>query len=118
MSADPGFRLHPKAAQDTPGIWEYIAEDTPSAAGRVRDPAETGFSSIHATIRWTGKIQHPEVLSIVIPISSQPAQCGISLSARLRRTFSSCVITSRWSGLTQALFLHRRSSSEPSGTGP
>jgi plasmid stabilization system protein ParE len=37
MSADPGFRLHPKAAQDITGIWEYIAEDNPSAAGRVRE---------------------------------------------------------------------------------
>jgi plasmid stabilization system protein ParE len=32
-----GFRLHPKAAQDITGIWEYIAEDNPLAAGRVRE---------------------------------------------------------------------------------
>ena len=37
MSVDRGFRLHPKAAQDITGIWEYIAEDNPLAAGRVRE---------------------------------------------------------------------------------
>jgi toxin ParE1/3/4 len=37
MSADRGFRLHPKAAQDITNIWEYIAGDNPLAAGRVRE---------------------------------------------------------------------------------
>jgi plasmid stabilization system protein ParE len=37
MSAARGFRLHPKAAQDITGIWEYIAADNPLAAGRVRE---------------------------------------------------------------------------------
>lgn len=31
-----GFALHPLAAQDITEIWEYIAEDNPRAAGRVR----------------------------------------------------------------------------------
>jgi plasmid stabilization system protein ParE len=37
MSFDQGFRLHPEAAQDITNIWEYIAEDNPLAAGRVRE---------------------------------------------------------------------------------
>ena len=52
MSADPGFRLHPKAAQDITGIWEYIAEDNPSAAGRVRE-------RILAAIRGLVPFPHP-----------------------------------------------------------
>lgn len=37
MSAKQGFALHPLAAQDITGIWEYIAEDSPLAARRVRE---------------------------------------------------------------------------------
>jgi plasmid stabilization system protein ParE len=36
MTADQGFQLHPGAAQDITEIWEFIAEDNPLAAGRVR----------------------------------------------------------------------------------
>ena len=32
-----GFRLHPLAGSDIKGIWEYIAEDSPGAARRVRE---------------------------------------------------------------------------------
>jgi plasmid stabilization system protein ParE len=35
MTPEPGFVLHPEAAQDIRDIWEFIAEDSPSAAGRV-----------------------------------------------------------------------------------
>lgn len=37
MTAKRGFLLHPLAAQDITGIWEYIAEDNPLAARRVRE---------------------------------------------------------------------------------
>jgi len=37
MTAEQGFRLHPLAAQDITEIWEYIAEDNPFAARRVRE---------------------------------------------------------------------------------
>jgi plasmid stabilization system protein ParE len=37
MTADQGFELHPGAASDITGIWEFIAEDSPHAAGRVRE---------------------------------------------------------------------------------
>jgi plasmid stabilization system protein ParE len=37
MTADQGFELHPGAASDIAGIWEFIAEDNPHAAGRVRE---------------------------------------------------------------------------------
>jgi plasmid stabilization system protein ParE len=37
MNAEHGFALHPFAAQDITEIWEYIAEDNPSAARRVRE---------------------------------------------------------------------------------
>ena len=33
----PVFLLHPGAAQDIAGIWDYIVVDNPSAAGRVLD---------------------------------------------------------------------------------
>ena len=36
MSESPAFSLHPQAAQDIIEIWEYIAADSPAAAGRVR----------------------------------------------------------------------------------
>ena len=36
MTADQGFDLHPGAASDITSIWEFIAEDSPLAAGRVR----------------------------------------------------------------------------------
>ena len=37
MTADQGFDLHPGAASDIISIWEFIAEDSPLAAGRVRE---------------------------------------------------------------------------------
>jgi toxin ParE1/3/4 len=37
MSAGQGFDLHPLAAQDITGIWEFIAQDNPLAARRVRE---------------------------------------------------------------------------------
>ncbi len=37
MNADQGFALHPLAAQDITEIWEYIAEDSPLAARRLRE---------------------------------------------------------------------------------
>jgi plasmid stabilization system protein ParE len=37
MSEGPGFALHPLAAQDITDIWEFIAEDNPLAARRVRE---------------------------------------------------------------------------------
>ena len=37
MNAEQGFALHPLAAQDITEIWEYIAQDNPSGARRVRE---------------------------------------------------------------------------------
>ncbi len=37
MSAEPGFALHPHATQDITEIWQFIAEDNPLAARRVRE---------------------------------------------------------------------------------
>jgi len=37
MNAAQGFRLHPEAAQDITEIWEFIAQDNPVAARRVRE---------------------------------------------------------------------------------
>jgi toxin ParE1/3/4 len=37
MTSDQGFKLHPEAARDITDIWEYIAEENPLAAGRVRE---------------------------------------------------------------------------------
>lgn len=37
MTAGQGFKLHPGAAQDITEIWQFIAEDSPLAARRVRE---------------------------------------------------------------------------------
>jgi plasmid stabilization system protein ParE len=37
MKDERGFELHPQAAEDITGIWEFIAEDNLAAAGRVRE---------------------------------------------------------------------------------
>ena len=37
MTADQGFELHPGAAADITNIWEFIAENSPQGAGRVRE---------------------------------------------------------------------------------
>jgi plasmid stabilization system protein ParE len=37
MTVDQGFALHPDAAQDILEIWEYIAQDSPLSAKRVRE---------------------------------------------------------------------------------
>ena len=44
MTADQGFELHPGAASDITGIWEFIAEDNPQAAGCVREDIWTRFA--------------------------------------------------------------------------
>ena len=47
MTAERGFALHPLAAQDITEIWEYIAEDNPLAARRVREEI---LSAIRAVV--------------------------------------------------------------------
>ncbi len=37
MTGGRGFDLHPLAAQDITDIWEYIANDSPQAARRLRE---------------------------------------------------------------------------------
>ncbi len=37
MNRKPGFHLHPGAANDITEIWEFIAEDSPLAARRIRE---------------------------------------------------------------------------------
>jgi plasmid stabilization system protein ParE len=37
MTSDQGFELLPGAAQDITEIWEFIAEDSPLSAKRVRE---------------------------------------------------------------------------------
>jgi hypothetical protein len=37
MTTDQGFELHPGAAQDITEIWEFIADDSPFSAKRVRE---------------------------------------------------------------------------------
>jgi plasmid stabilization system protein ParE len=34
---NPSFRLHPGAARDIAEVWQHIAHDNLSAAGRVRE---------------------------------------------------------------------------------
>ena len=37
MNIEQGFTLHPGAAQDITDIWEFVLEDNPLAARRVRE---------------------------------------------------------------------------------
>jgi plasmid stabilization system protein ParE len=37
MNTEQGFTLHPGAAQDITDIWEFMLEDNPLAARRVRE---------------------------------------------------------------------------------
>jgi plasmid stabilization system protein ParE len=46
MTDDQGFRLHPGAAQDITEIWEFIAEDNPLAARRVREDIWTRSANL------------------------------------------------------------------------
>jgi plasmid stabilization system protein ParE len=46
MTADQGFKLHPGAASDIISIWEFIAEDNPHAAGRIREDILDGSRSL------------------------------------------------------------------------
>jgi toxin ParE1/3/4 len=46
MTAEQGFRLHPLAARDITEIWEYIAEDNPLAARRVREEILIGIRAV------------------------------------------------------------------------
>jgi plasmid stabilization system protein ParE len=55
MTAEQGFRLHPLhplAALDITGIWEYIAEDNPLAARRVREEI---LSRIRAVVSFPNR---------------------------------------------------------------
>jgi plasmid stabilization system protein ParE len=45
MTSDQGFKLHPEAARDITEIWEYIVEENPLAAGRVREDILTLFAN-------------------------------------------------------------------------
>jgi plasmid stabilization system protein ParE len=44
--SEPGFILHPEAAQDITEIWEYIASDNPTAARRVREEIANAIRSL------------------------------------------------------------------------
>ena len=49
MTAGEGFDLHPLAAQDITDVWEYIADDSPQAARRVREEI---LAAIRALVRF------------------------------------------------------------------
>jgi toxin ParE1/3/4 len=65
MTGEPSFALHPLAAQDITQIWEYIAADSPLAAGRVRE-------EIHAAIR--GVIAFPHRGHTRADLTSRPVR--------------------------------------------
>jgi plasmid stabilization system protein ParE len=50
MSAEQLFALHPSAAQDITDIWEFIAEDNPLAARRVREEI---LNTIRGLVPWS-----------------------------------------------------------------
>ena len=52
MTAQPGFALHPLAAQDITEVWEYIAADNPLAARRVREEI---YSAIRGLVPFPGQ---------------------------------------------------------------
>ena len=46
MIAVQGFALHPLAAEDITGIWEFIAKDDPLAPRRVREEILGGIRAL------------------------------------------------------------------------
>ena len=50
MNPEQGFALHPLAAQDITGIWEYIAADHALAARRVREEI---YNSIRGLVSFS-----------------------------------------------------------------
>jgi len=46
MTSGPGFELHPLAAEDIRLIWQYIADDSPRAARRVREDLEDAIRAL------------------------------------------------------------------------
>jgi len=50
---NPPFVLHPEAACDIEEIWEYIAQDSVTAAGRVREDI---LEAIRDTVRFPTKV--------------------------------------------------------------
>ena len=48
MSAEQAFALHPLAAQDITDIWQFIAQDNPLAARRVREEIVTALRELVA----------------------------------------------------------------------
>jgi len=52
MNPEQGFALHPLAAEDITGIWEYIAADNPLAARRVREEL---YAAIRGLVRFPGQ---------------------------------------------------------------
>ncbi len=48
MTSGRGFVLHPEAARDIAEIWEFIAQENPLAAGRVRDEILNAVRSLAA----------------------------------------------------------------------
>jgi plasmid stabilization system protein ParE len=69
MNIDQGFKLHPGAAQDITEIWEFIAEDSPFAARRVReeilDTIRRLVSFPHQGHKRTDLTSHPLRFQIV-----------------------------------------------------
>lgn len=46
MTDEQGSGLHPLAAQDITEIWEYIVQDSPAAARRVREEILAAIRSL------------------------------------------------------------------------
>jgi plasmid stabilization system protein ParE len=46
MTAEPGFALHPLAAQDITEIWKYIAADNTLAARKVREEIQSAIRAL------------------------------------------------------------------------
>jgi hypothetical protein len=74
--SERGFDLHPLAAQDITEIWEFIAEDNPAAALRVRED----ILEARKPERWILRSQ---------PIRKRPSvhvmNCGAGLFMSLHR---------------------------------
>jgi plasmid stabilization system protein ParE len=88
MTAEPGFALHPEAARDITEIWEYIAQDNPVAARRVREEILSRIRAVvpfphsgHKRPDLTGRpLRFLLVREYLIAMPRMKSRCGLSQS--------------------------------------
>ena len=63
MNTEQGFTLHPGAAQDITDIWEFILEDNPLAARRVREDI---LDTVSKLVPFPHQGRSPRVMAAIL----------------------------------------------------